>query len=559
MSTTPPATTGKTTGTSELLGALNKNGSGLNLGELARTLVTAEVAPKASVLRNRIEGDAVKLSALSQLRGQFDKLGGVLASVAGNPVLTVTTSSPAIMPKVSDRSLLQSGTTQIEVVGLAQRQVLEFSGFASAGATVQAGRITLEFGSWDSATASAFTAAPGRQAVVLEVAEGTTLTDFAAQLSGVAGINARVLTKGDGTVSLGIVGETGAASALRLVAAAGDGSGEVALSALDTTAGNAARQVQAATDARVIVDGILISRPDNVLADVVPGMSVTLSGVTGGTLTIGRDASVAEGNLQALVQGLNEIFALLSSLTANGAGEGVAGDLAGDRGMKALAQSLRSLVAAPLVGFGDRAIHLADLGLRTQKDGSLVLDKAAFDKAFAAEAGRMDAVLGDSLRALTPGLTVSGTPGGALASGSYDFAVQADGTATLGGYRMAAAALEGGLSSHTALDGPVRGLVVRAEAGVTGGRIQFGRSFIAGLATLMDEATGSMGAITRREAGLNQSTTTATGQLEALDARTTLLEKRYLSRFAAMEQVVTRMKSTGSYLTNLVAMWSKAD
>ena len=36
-----------------------------------------------------------------------------------------------------------------------------------------------------------------------------------------------------------------------------------------------------------------------------------------------------------------------------------------------------------------------------------------------------------------------------------------------------------------------------------------------------------------------------------------MLEKRYLSRFTAMETAIAGLKSTGNYLTNLVAQWNK--
>ena len=552
MTTTSTSGSGST---ADLLTALNKNGSGLNLGSLAQTLATAEVAPRQAALARRIEGDAVKLSALGQLRAQVTGLGSTLASVAVEPVLTVTTSAASILPSVTDRNKLQGGTTEVEVVQLAQRQVLEFTGFSAAEATVAPGRLTVELGSWKDGVFSG----DGARSVTLDVAEGTTLAQLAEQLSGISGVTARVLNKGDGSYSLGLVSETGAGNALRLTASGDAGTGDLALTALDTTSRNAEVQVQAAGDAKVIVDGILISRSGNTLNDVLPGMSLTISSVGSGSLGVAREAATAQRHLETLIGGLNQTFSLLSSLTASGVNGATSGDLAGDRAIKALEQSLRNLLARPLTGFGGKPVTLAEMGVQTQKDGSLTLNTTTFTRAFEAAPERMDAILGDSLVSLTEGLSVSGVPDDGLAAGLHEFKVAADGSATLDGYRMSAVPLADGRIGYTAQEGPVRQLSVVADAGVTAGRLQFGRSFLAELATVLDQATANDGAISGRESGLTAATADATQQLEALDARAAILERRYMTRFAAMEQVVTRMNNTGSYLKNLVSLWNKAD
>ncbi len=542
---------------SELLSALNKNGSKLNLRDLTKSLVTAETSPKLNALQKKVDNETVRLSALGQVRSQFSALSGVLAEIAGNPVLAVSTTTAAIMPKVTDRNKLENGTVPFEVQTLATRQVLEFGGFSSAKAVFEAGELTIEHGQWGTQTPPAFTPGSGQGSANIQVPVGATLEDVAALLSKVDGVTARVLNKGDGTFSLGIVGETGAANGLRLTAGQGDGSGTVSLSVLDTTATNATRQVQAAGDARMIVDGIAISRPTNTLTDVLPGMEITLSSAVSGSMTVGRDASIARASIEKLVAGLNDTIGMLKQMTQRGFGDTDAGELAGDRSVEALEQSLRKLVATPLVGHGDKPISLVDLGVATQKDGLFRFDPPAFDRSFAARAADFDALLGDNLRSMTEGATVSGVPDKSLASGDYAFAVNADGSATLGGFRMLGLGLGDGRRSYVAVAGPVRGLSMTVEPGVTSGSVRFGRSMVAAMAQLLDEAGQSAGAIGRREQEITTSTTANQERIEGLEAKAAILEKRYLTKFAAMEQVITKMNSTGGYIQNLVDMWSK--
>jgi len=542
---------------SDLLSSLNKNGSGLNLRELTKTLVAAETAPRLTALETRMNKDAVKLSALGQVRAQFGALSGVLGGIAGNPVLTVATTSSAIMPKVTDRNKLTSGAVPFEVQSLASRQVLEFEGFSSATDVVEAGRLTIELGKWDSDTSSVFTADPDRSAVSVDIPPGATLEDVAAILSSVSGVTARVLNKGDGTFSLGIVGETGAANGLRLTAGPGDGSGAIPLSSLDTTTTNAARQVQASGDARVIVDGISISRSTNVLSDVLPGMEITISATVSGSLTVERDSAVARENVEKLVEGLNATVSLLKSLTQRGFGQGEAGELAGDRSIEGLEQSLRRLIATPLLGHGDRPISLVDLGVATQRDGLFRFDPPAFDRTFAARASDFDALLGDNLRSLTEGAAVRGAAGASLASGDYAFKVNPDGSATLGGYRMLGLDLGEGRRTFIATTGPVNGLMMTVEPGVTSATVRFGRSLVGALDQMLKEAGAGNGTIGRRESEIGSTSTANQQRIDALEARAAVLEKRYLTKFAVMEQTISQMNSTGSYIQNLVDMWSK--
>jgi flagellar hook-associated protein 2 len=542
---------------SDLLSSLNKNGSGLNLRELAQTLVNAETTPRMSALQKKVEAESVKLSALGQVRGQFSALSSVLADIASNPVLTVATTSAALMPRVTDRNKLVTGTVPIEVQSLATRQVLEFGGFSSAGEVFEGGSLTVERGKWDKATSTTFTPDAGGGAVTIDFQPGTTLEEVAARLSKVPGITARVLNKGDGTFSLGLVGELGEANGLRLTAGAGDGSGAASLSRLDTTADNAARQVQAAGDARMIVDGITISRATNTLTDVLPGMEITLSGVVSGSLTVERDSSVARASVEKLVAGLNETIGMLKSLTQRGFGGGEAGELAGDRNVEALEQSLRRLIATPLVGHGDRPVSLVDLGVATQKDGLFRFDPPAFDRTFASRAGDFDALLGDNLRSMTEGVRVAGTADRALAAGDYAFRIDAAGNATLGGYRMLGLDAGGGNRTFVATGGPVRGLSLTVEPGVTSGTVRFGRSLVGAMSDLLSQESATTGSIGRRESEISASSTTNQQRIESLEARAAVLEKRYLTRFAAMEQAISRMNSTGGYIQNMVDLWSK--
>jgi flagellar hook-associated protein 2 len=537
---------------SDLLSSLNKSGSGLNLRELAQTLATSETAPRILRETRAQETDNLRLSGLAQVRAQFDALGASLVQAASNPVLTVQTNTPAVMPKVTDRALLTTGSVFLDVTALAKPQVLEFANFTSPNDVFGGGSLRVEFGTW---TGDGFDLNLESTTHTLTVAPGTTLKDLAQTLNRLPGITAQILDKGDGSVSLGVLSETGAQNGLRFSALDAGGTG-LSLAMLDTQTDNAARQVQSAQDARFTVNGIAVTRPSNTVKDILPGVEVQLLAPATATLEVDRSQSAAQQNVQSLVNSLNDTLKLLRDLTSTGVANGTAGELAGDRSLQSVEAALRRLISEPIKGFSDRPISLAELGIATERNGSLRFDMPAFDRTFAARAADFDALFDNKLRALSGQSEVSGTAPQTMKSGEYAFKVDAAGNATLDGFRMSSFTMPDGRVRHTALDGPARGMALTTPADLTSDTIRFGRSFAESLAVLLDDAVTGNGAVQRRETEIDRQNTQRSERIALLESRTAIAEKRYLTRFAAMEQAISQMNSTSSYLKNLVEIWS---
>lgn len=536
----------------DLLSTLNKSGSGLNLRDLAQTLATAETAPQINRLQRAQNEDELRLSGLSALRAQLDALGANLVRAAGNPGLSVETSTPALSPKVTDRNAVIPGTVAIDVLALARPQVLEFTGFQSPLQALSTGVLTVDFGAWSDV---GFTPSPDRPSLDLTLAGGTTLQGLAETLNRLPGVTAQILDKGDGTFSLGILGDTGTQNAIRLRAADG-GTDGVSLMAFDTQTSNETHQLQAAQDAVVSVNGIALTRQGNVLTDVIPGVEIALQGTVSGVIKIDRSVDATRENVQLLISGLNETLALLRDLTTSDAGTGSKGSLAGDRNLLTLESALRRLISQPLSGYADRPVTMADLGIATERSGMLRFDPPAFDRTFAQNASHFDALFENKLRALSGRADISGTPASGLRPGDLRFERAADGTATLDGFSMSAAALPDGRSRYLVTSGPARGLSMTAPADLNSDTIRFGRSFAEQLAILLDDAVSRTGLIGRKETEIDRQNTQRSARVEMLEARAAIVEKRYLSRFAAMEQAVSQMNATSNYLKNLVDMWS---
>ncbi|MGS4946808.1 flagellar filament capping protein FliD [Meridianimarinicoccus sp. RP-17] len=547
----------------DYLSALNKSGSGLNLASLTNDLVTAQIAPRQNIINTRIDASEASISALGRLRASFDDLSAGLALAAGADVRTASSSDSALSVRVEDATKLSARAMEVDVFQLAAPQVLEFKGLAGPTTEIGAGSLTIDFGVWTGEPPDSFAADPGRSPATVSIAAGTTLAELAAQLDAVAGVSAQVFDIGDGTYSLGVSSETGVAKSLRLTALPGgavpvDG---IDLAVFDTTATNSTVQVQAGSDMMLFLDGIAMFRDTNELRDVIPGVTLGINATTArpATVSTANDTEGMADLFAALTDRINATLSVLSEVTARGIDGTAAGDLAGDAGARAAQRALTSMLGRGFGGFGEGTAFLSDVGVTTNRDGSLRFDRDAFAKSFAADPAKAANLLRDAVTSGTEGVEITGTPWQATtAAGQYDFAHDA-GTmkANMGGVQVNGTMGEDGRITYTATSGVLAGVSITVDPDVTSARLDFGRSFVSEVTETLRQINGAGGTISRREDQLAATINADTDALSALDDTAETLESRYIAQFTAMEQIVSQLNSTGEYLTNLIAAWNK--
>lgn len=541
----------------EILSSLNRNGSGIDIKALTQGLVAAEIAPRSTALAKRVAQTEATISAIGLVRAQMDRLSSTAAALGQTPFLTTRLQGDAARSDVTDAAAVREGTTELFVGALARRQVIEFKGFTSPTAQLGAGSLVVETGAWTDVDNDAFAADPTKAARTLSIAAGATLEEIAAQLGTIPGVTARVLDKGDGTFSLGIVSEVGEKSALRL--SVQEDPGQPGLAALDMTQGAAEHQVQAASDALLEIDGFFVTRATNQISDLVPGVTLTLDKPGAVTVTIARDREVAAQALTTLAEEVNATLGLLQQQTARGANGGQRGALAGDLAAEGLITRLRGLMAQPIGGFGASAVTLAELGLTTRRDGSFAFDRAQFDRVFDRDPALLDAAFSDRLFSDTPGVTLSGTPPSQAAFGSHAFLRPGgSGSATIGGGFATGVDLGDGSSQFVAFRGDLAGVTVTARNGIETATLRHAFSFATLLMRGVEEWTGTNAPLAARETKLAQTLVEQTAEREALATRASALETRYSRQFTAMEIAVTQLKGTGQFLTNLIEQWNNA-
>ena len=531
----------------DYLSTLNSKGSGLNITQLVDTLTTAEVEPKRAQVAARMEKIELSISEMGKLRAEMENLRSTLAVETAGLAFDVASSSAAVSVAISDQSALENRIASVEVTALAQGQVLEFTGFDSADAALGTGSLTLNFGSWDGMDFTNSTRAPVT-ITLTDDAQG--LDDLAAKLSAISGVTAQVVAKGDDSYSLAVMSDTGAKNALRLTSAD--------LPDFDTTDGS--NQVVAARDAALSVDGVAVTRSSNQIEDLLPGLSLTLNATTTipAKVVALEDPDLAETELRAFVDAINSTQSLLREATARGINGAQSGPLAADPAAASLSRSLSALTTTPLEGFGDTPVFLSNLGVRTERDGSLFVDTAEFQAAMARDPTLYRAVFQSLNTSSSQGVSVAVAGYGDPPAGAFTFERTAEDAATLNGEALIPRTVDG-VREFYKITGDFGGVTLRVtDPAPSSSTIYFGESLIDRLRDFVDDSLSATGDIATGTTRFEQDVRDQQDLLDEIALSESRINERYMAKFGAMEAMVTQLKSTGEYLTSMLDAWNNA-
>ena len=368
MATT--STTSSTSATANLVSTLGA-GSGINMSQLAEQLAAAQYAARLDQITAKTDKITSQISSASTLRSMISSLASSLGDRVRTGDLAATPQiANATVAQVSKGAATGRGTTTLEVTALAKAQTLVSPALASETTPVGAGTLTLRFGT---VSGSAFTADAARAQVDITVSSTATLGDVASAINARgAGVTAYVAAGASGP-QLVLKGEDGAANGFVLEAAEDPLNPGLAALAWDP-ATNLSRLKTAATDAAFLLDGVARTSKTNTVTDVAPGLSLKLTGTNPGaptTISYSDPGAAITSAMQDLTSALNEMVSELNKDT-----DPTSGALSNDPGARALRRQLTTLASAQVMPANTTGAPttLADLGLKTNRDGTFSLD-----------------------------------------------------------------------------------------------------------------------------------------------------------------------------------------
>ncbi|MEZ5743492.1 MAG: flagellar filament capping protein FliD [Sphingomonadaceae bacterium] len=347
-------------------------GSGIDMAALASDLAAAQFAGRIDRLSAKSETLEARISAASDLKGMLLSLSTSLGER-----IRVGDLSP--QPRVANGAVAQaslSGTRQptgsysLEVTQLASSQTLASAPYTAATDPTGAGTLTLRFGT---VAGGSFTEDTASTAVDITIAPGATLADVAAAINGAdSGVTAYVAQTVDGA-QLVLKGEQGANSGFILEAT--EDAGEPGLANLAWSPGSAnGTLLTTAVDALFEVDGLEMSSASNTVVDAIPGVKLELAATNTGaptTVTFADPSDAIGGAMRDLTTALNEIASVLREAT-----DAQTGELARDSGARRLRSSFGALAGTVIMPTAAETAPrtMADLGLKTGRDGTFELD-----------------------------------------------------------------------------------------------------------------------------------------------------------------------------------------
>ncbi|WP_313225422.1 flagellar filament capping protein FliD [Stutzerimonas nitrititolerans] len=375
-------------------------GSGIDIDSIVKSMVAAERAPKETQLANLEKKTTTQITAIGALKSAISEFQTALGGLNKPDLFQArsATSSKADQVGVTASTKAGAGTYQVEVKSLATSSKVALqplTNTAEAPATFGGGTLTFKVGEKSlevTVDDGNNTLAGIRDAINAGGKEmgltATIVTDDAGArlvLSSARTGEGEDITVEGKTVDAGLGG-------LSLEALSFDGSivqpdpeNEEAM-ALYRKGPMTLSQAQSA---EISVDGLLITSKTNKIEGAIEGVTLDLKAKTAAneplTINVAEDKAGVKKQVQSFVDAYNKLIGVINAQTkVTSVGDGkapVTGALVGD----ATARTLLGTIRNELVNVqGDGALRaLTDIGITTQKDGTLGIDSDKLDKAMA--------------------------------------------------------------------------------------------------------------------------------------------------------------------------------
>jgi flagellar hook-associated protein 2 len=366
-----------------VIGGFSGVNSGLPISDMVTAIVNAEKAPKAAQLARLEKSTTTKFSALGELKGALSAFQTAMKNLNSATLFESRTavSSNTSTLTASATKTAASGTYKIQVQSLATTSKVATASVASGFSSDASEQIlTVKLGSGDTGTA-------------VTIAAGSDLASTRDQLNAALkdqGISATIVSNPVNGESRLVFSATATGAGKDLIVT---GTGN--LSALDVdgsialSAGNAssAGYIVQSANAEFTVDGLPLSSASNKVSGAIADVDFELLAKTEAdkpiTLTVGQDSAGVKTSIKSFVDAYNKLIATSNKLTSvTKVGEDglpLVGGLVGDSTVRSLLSGVRNELVNPSAQQGVRV--LADLGITTQKDGTLKTDDTKLDLA----------------------------------------------------------------------------------------------------------------------------------------------------------------------------------
>ncbi len=370
-------------------------GSGIDIDSIVASMVAAERAPKESQLKTLESKTTTRITAIGTLKSAISEFQTALGNL-NKPELfqaRAASSSNSDLLSVKAGVTAGAGSYKVAVTQLAAGSKVALQALQDDPENpikVGTGTLTVSVG---------VTELP---AITVDDSNNTLagIRDAINKAGAEKGVSATIVTDDAGSRLVLSSTTTGAGEDITVAVTAPTGdlsklefAGGVAKPGTDGSAG----VISAAQSALLTVDGLSVTSKTNTVASAIEGVTLELKGETeaGKPLTVGvtLDEAGVKKQVQSFVDAYNKLIGVINSQTkVTTVGDDkapVTGALVGDATARTLLNTIRNELVSVQGSGSIRA--LTDIGITTQKDGTLKVDDdklaAVMDNSFEALSG----------------------------------------------------------------------------------------------------------------------------------------------------------------------------
>jgi flagellar hook-associated protein 2 len=225
-----------------------------------------------------------------------------------------------------------------------------------------------------------------------------------------------------------------------------------------------------------------------------------------------------------------------------------------DPSVTRIKSNFKKLHLEALSGYGDDAIYLSQLGIKTNKDGEYYFDTATFDRTWTATPEYFNALKDNNLSSNSATAIDEKSQFTTIPAGTYT--VENDsGQWKFGTTNLTRATYNGG--SRFTSSSYVGFVIDTAETNPSSFKVYVGKSFAEKLSEFMSAITDTNSSVNAAKTSYRSTSTDISLKLKDLETREELITTRYTAQFGSMEQAMTQFNSTKSLLENFMESWKK--
>ena len=374
--------------------------SGLDTTALIQAASDATRAARVTPNKKRVTDLEETNAAIDELSNKLDVLKASLkkfTTLSGGGVSKAATSSKESVLGATTTNAAVNGAYTVTVNSLAKNHAFSFDQTFSSMSDAVEPTLTGAEPAVDRTVSFTVGTGANQETVDIEVTDGSfTASDFVTAFNNSSSkAQASIVNTG-----------TEASPAYKILITSnyeGTEKGTISRSAIGGSLGSLLNYGEdPAANALVTITGIgLLTRSTNTISDVIPGLTLNLSSTGTSTVRVTDDADTTVTNVQSFIDSYNDVVKFVNEsnqITRDETGKEVTntfGPLASSRVDDNALQALRSAIAST-VGSGGVSVRVfADLGITTERDGTLSFDSTKLKTSIASEPTSVSEVLSD--------------------------------------------------------------------------------------------------------------------------------------------------------------------